>query len=166
LVPSAKKTGTYQHEVKTITPSEYLDRFGDLQPAAPPECSWGAGGYHEVWLNGSNDWIYPHLHAAAERMSALVQRFPSADGLLRWALDQAARELLLAQSSDWAFIMKTATSVEYAVRRFKTHVHRFDRCAGMAESGRYDETYLREITLRDSLFPDMDYRIFQQRPLC
>jgi 1,4-alpha-glucan branching enzyme len=160
-----RKMAYDQHDVQTITPAEYIDRFGDLQPATPPECSWGAGGYHEVWLNGSNDWIYPYLHAAAERMSALVQRIPSAEGRLRWALDQAARELLLAQSSDWAFIMKTGTSVEYALRRQKTHIHRFDRLATMVESGNYDEGYLREVAARDSLFPDMDYRIFQTRPL-
>ncbi|TAM47421.1 MAG: DUF1957 domain-containing protein [Gammaproteobacteria bacterium] len=159
-----RKMAYDQNDIQSITPAEYLDRFGDLQTVQPPECSWGAGGFHEVWLNGSNDWVYPHLHAAAERMSALVNRFPEADGLLRWALDQAARELLLAQSSDWAFIMKTGTSVDYAVKRFKTHIHRFDRCAAMAESGGYDEGYLREITERDSLFPDMDYRIFQLRP--
>jgi 1,4-alpha-glucan branching enzyme len=159
-----RKIACDQRDIKTITPSEYLDDFGDLQPAAPPECSWGAGGFHEVWLNGSNDWIYPHLHAAAERMSALVRRFPAAAGVLRWALDQAARELLLAQASDWAFIMKTGTSVDYAVKRQKTHLHRFDCCAAMAESGNFDERYLREITARDSLFPDMDYRIFQARP--
>jgi len=160
-----RKIAYDQNDIKTVTPGEYLDRFGDLQTVEPPECSWGAGGFHEVWLNGSNDWVYPYLHDAAERMSALVQRLPNADGLLRWALDQAARELLLAQSSDWAFIMKTGTSVDYAVRRFKTHVHRFDRCAAMAEGGNYDEGYLREITERDSLFPDMDYRIFQNRPV-
>lgn len=159
-----RKMAFDQNDIKSITPSEYIDRFGDLQPAMPPECSWGAGGYHEVWLNGTNDWIYPHLHAAADRMIALVQRHPEADGQLRWALDQAARELLLAQSSDWAFIMKTGTSVEYAVRRFKTHIHRFDRIAGMAESGWYDEGYLREVTSRDSLFPDIDYRMFQGKP--
>jgi 1,4-alpha-glucan branching enzyme len=159
-----RKLAFDQGDIKTLTPAEYLDRFGDLQPCAPPECSWGAGGFHEVWLNGANDWIYPYLHAAAERMCALVSRFPEADGLLRWTLDQAARELLLAQSSDWPFIMKTGTSVEYAVRRFKTHLHRFGRLAGMAESGGYDEGYLRAVTARDSLFPDMDYRIFQARP--
>ena len=159
-----RKMAYDQSDVKSITPAEYIDRFGDLQPASPPECSWGAGGYHEVWLSGTNDWIYPYLHAATERMSALVQRFPAAQGMQRWALDQAARELLLAQSSDWAFIMKTGTSVEYAVRRQKTHIHRFDRLATMAESGDYDEGYLREVAARDSLFPDMDYRIFQTRP--
>ncbi|MHB8624200.1 MAG: glycoside hydrolase family 57 protein [Sulfuricaulis sp.] len=158
-----RKIAYDQDEIKTITPCEYLDRFGDLQPASPPECSWGAGGFHEVWLNGANDWIYPHLHAAAERMIALVTRFPDAQGQQRWTLDQAARELLLAQSSDWAFIMKTGTSVEYAVRRFKTHLHRFHRLAGMLESGHYDQRYLSEVTARDSLFPDMDYRIFQNR---
>jgi 1,4-alpha-glucan branching enzyme len=159
-----RKLAYDQSEVKTIAPGEYLDRFADLQTVQPPECSWGAGGFHEVWLNGSNDWIYPYLHAAAERLNGLVQRFPNADGLQRWALDQAARELLLAQSSDWPFIMKTGTSVDYAVKRFKTHLHRFDRCAAMAESGHYDEHYLRDVTARDSLFPDMDYRIFQARP--
>ena len=160
-----RKMAYDQQDVQATTPAEYIDRFGDLQPASPPECSWGAGGYHEVWLNGSNDWIYPYLHAAAERMSALVHRFPDAQGPLRWVLDQTARELLLAQSSDWAFIMKTGTSVEYAVRRQKTHIHRFDRLATMAESGNYDESYLRDVTARDSLFPDMDYRIFQTRPV-
>lgn len=159
-----RKMACDQQDVAAITPSEYLDRFGDLQPASPPECSWGAGGFHEVWLNGTNDWIYPYLHAATERMSTLVQHYPEAQGLQCWALDQAARELLLAQSSDWAFIMKTGTSVEYAVRRFKTHIHRFDRLATMVESGKYEEGYLREINARDSLFPDMDYRIFQTRP--
>ncbi|MCR4300012.1 MAG: DUF1957 domain-containing protein [Sulfuricaulis sp.] len=160
-----RKMACDQDEIKTITPSEYLDRYSDLQPATPPECSWGAGGFHEVWLNGANDWIYPYLHSAAERMATLVLRFPDAQGEQRWALDQAARELLLAQSSDWAFIMKTGTSVEYAVRRFKTHLHRFHRCTGMVESGSYDQHYMNEIAARDSLFPDMDYRIFQNRPL-
>ena len=159
-----RKMAFDQNDVKTILPSEYLDRFGDLQPSNPPECSWGAGGFHEVWLNGSNDWMYPYLHQAAERMSALVRHFQHCDGHLRWALDQAARELLLAQSSDWAFIMKTGTSVDYATRRFKTHIHRFDRLASMAEQTGFDETYLRAVSERDSLFPDMDYRIFQTRP--
>jgi 1,4-alpha-glucan branching enzyme len=54
--------------------------------------------------------------------------------------------------------------VEYAIRRFKTHLHRFGRLASMIDSGHFDENYLREITTRDSLFPDMDYRIFQTRP--
>ena len=61
--------------------------------------------------------------------------------------------------------MKTGTSVDYAVRRTKTHLHRFQRLADMAEFGQYDHEYMRAITERDSLFPDMDYRIFSKRPV-
>lgn len=153
-----------QTEIEAITPREYLDRFGELQTAALPECSWGAGGFHEVWLNGTNDWIYPYIHDAAGRMIELVKRFPHADRQQRWALDQAGREVLLAQASDWAFIIKTGTSADYAAGRLNTHIHRFHRLADMIERDRYDEPYLREIAARDSLFPDMDYRIFQRWP--
>jgi 1,4-alpha-glucan branching enzyme len=159
-----RKIACDQGDIRAITPREYLERFRELQTAQPPECSWGAGGFHEVWLNGSNEWIYPYLHDAAERMSELVARYPDAQQHRRWALDQAARELLLAQASDWAFIMKTGTSADYAVRRFKTHIHRFHRLTDMVNRDQYDERYLQQITERDSPFPDMDYRIFQRRP--
>ena len=159
-----RKIACDQDDIRTTTPAEYLAQFSDLQTVQPPECSWGAGGFHEVWLNGNNDWVYPYLHDAAEQLSQLVRDIPDAAGDQRWALDQAARELLLAQSSDWAFIMKTGTSVDYAVKRFKTHIHRFHRCIEMATTGQYDPTYLNAITERDSLFPDMDYRVFQKRP--
>ncbi len=152
-----------QDGIQTITAARYLDDHGDrLQTASPAESSWGAGGFHEVWLNGSNDWIYPHLHGALERMVALQSRFPDCAGATRAALDQAARELLLAQASDWAFIMKSGTTVDYAVRRFKTHIHRFHRLGDMTERLRVDEHYLREVANRDNAFPDIDYRIFRE----
>ena len=159
-----RKMAYDQDEVRAITAAEFLRLGSDLETVVAPECSWGAGGYHEVWLNGTNDWIYPLLFDAGERMSRLVSMFPDAKDTHRWILDQAARELLLAQSSDWAFIMKTGTSVEYADRRIKTHLHRFDRLANMLESGHVDHGYLEAIAERDSLFPDMDYRIFSKRP--
>ena len=41
--------------------------------------------------------------------------------------NQAARELMLAQSSDWPFIMTTGSTVPYATRRFNEHTIRFTR---------------------------------------
>jgi len=70
--------------------------------------SWGEKGYSNTWLDGSNDWVYRHLHHCAELMVALARDFDDVDALHARALNQAARELLLAQASDWAFIMKTA----------------------------------------------------------
>ena len=83
-----------------------------------------------------------------------------ADGLMRRALNQAARELLLAQSSDWAFIMKTGTMVEYAVQRTQVHLLRFLRLYRQIRHERIDEWFLAEIEGKDNLFPDMDYRCY------
>src|SRR5207247_264650 len=89
-----------QQTVKNITVPEYLDRHPKIQVAQPTLSSWGYKGYCEVWLEGSNDWIYRHLHEDADRMVELAQRYAQPTSLERRALNQAARELLLAQSVD------------------------------------------------------------------
>jgi len=151
-----------QDVVKPTTPSEYLGRFGDLEVCQPPMCTWGAQGYAEVWLNGSNDWIYPHLDVAGERMVELARRYEHADGLAGRGLNQAARELLLAQSSDWAFIMKTNTTVEYAKKRTRDHVARFDYLyRALTGQCALEEPILREFEERDNVFPEIDYRVYR-----
>src|SRR5262249_48663105 len=86
-----------QQNLKTITIPQYLDRHPVNQRSEPSFSSWGYKGYCEVWLEQSNDWIYRHLHEGADRMVELARRYPHADDLRRRALNQAARELLLAQ---------------------------------------------------------------------
>ena len=53
-----------------------LDRHPQVQVAQPTLSSWGYKGYCEVWLEGSNDWIYRHLHAGADRMVELARENP------------------------------------------------------------------------------------------
>src|SRR3989454_3252165 len=137
-----RKVAFDQDVFKLTTPSEYLRMFPTQQIARPSPSSWGNKGYWEVWLEGSNAWIYPHLHVAAERMTELARKYKHGDGLVQHALKQAARELLLAQSSDWAFIMKTGTTVPYAVKRTKDHVLRFTRLYEMITRGQLDEPWL------------------------
>jgi 1,4-alpha-glucan branching enzyme len=150
-----------QDAVKPITPLEYLERHPELEVAEPPMCTWGAKGYADVWLNPSNDWIYPHLEAAAERMVELARRFPRAEGLERRALDQAARELLLAQASDWAFIMKMGTTVEYAKKRTRDHVARFTYLyRALVSELPLEEPIVADFEWRDNLFPQIDYRVY------
>jgi 1,4-alpha-glucan branching enzyme len=149
-----------QQTVKAITVPEYLDRHPRLQIAEPTMSSWGYKGYNEVWLEGSNDWIYEHLHEIAERMVALARGNPEPDPLRRRALNQATRELLLAQSSDWAFIMKTGTMVEYARERTKVHVLNFLHLHDSIVRNEIEEGWLGEIERRHNLFPDVDYRLY------
>ena len=149
-----------QMTVKPITPAEYLERYDVNQVCTPCGSSWGHKGYNEVWLNGSNDWIYRHLHVAARRMEELAGRFPDSQGLTLRALKQAGRELLLAQSSDWAFIMKTGTMVEYAVKRTKEHLARFTGLYEQLMSGRVDAGWLKDLEEKDNIFPALDPRNF------
>ena len=98
--------------------ADYLKGHPNQQVAIPSQSSWGYKGFHEYWLNHTNAWIYPHLHKGAEKMINLATKEPKDE--LEWrALNQAARELLLAQSSDWAFIMRTGTMVPYAEKTDK-----------------------------------------------
>jgi 1,4-alpha-glucan branching enzyme len=147
--------------IEAVTPSGFLEKHPDCDVSQPPMSSWGAGGHAEVWLNPANDWIYPHLDAAARRMVELARRFTSPGGLERRALDQAARELLLAQSSDWAFMMKTGTTVEYATKRTRDHLARFDTICSALVGGGVGEPALREIEERDNIFPEIDYGVYR-----
>ena len=117
-----------------------------------------------MWLDESNDWIY---RAPAPLRPADGGAGPGLPGRAarsqRRALNQAARELLLAQSSDWAFIMKTGTMVDYAVRRTKEHVLRFLRLHDQLRGGQIDEGWLSRVEARNNLFPEIDYRVY--RPL-
>ncbi len=149
-----------QGTFKTTTPIEYLERFPGNQVVTPTLSSWGNNGYAEVWLNSTNDWIYRHLHKAAERMIQAAKRHPNAEGVERRALNQMARELLLAQSSDWAFIMKTGTHTQYAVKRTKNHLERFTRLWEGLENNSVDTDYLGGIESTDNLFPDIDYSVY------
>ncbi len=148
--------------VAATTPRAYLAEYPINQVVQLSHSTWGYKGYSEVWLNESNDWIYRHLHHAAERMTELARSAQdrATDDLIRRALNQAARELFLAQSSDWAFIMKSGTVVEYAIRRTHRHLHNFMRLDREITAGQIDEPNLRVLESRHNLLPQLDYRIF------
>jgi len=149
-----------QNVFKMITPSEYLEKYPDNQVLEPSASSWGDKGYYEVWLNGANDWIYRHLHVLEERMVSLARRTPSEMGLKKRALDQAAREVLLAQASDWAFLMTAGTATAYARQRTEEHMGRFLALDEAIQSNRIDPEDLRDLESKDNIFPQIDYRVY------
>lgn len=150
-----------QSTIKLTTPSRYLKIYPKNQVVQPSPSSWGWKGYYEVWLNGSNDWIYPHLHRAAESMNDFAKKYRSPNDMQRRILNQMSRELLLAQSSDWAFIMKTGTFVEYATKRTVTHLERFHLLRSFLEKNFYNYEVLEDIERKDNIFPEIDYSIYQ-----
>ncbi|MCK8817196.1 DUF1957 domain-containing protein [Natroniella sulfidigena] len=156
-----RKIAYDQEEIKLITPSQYLDRYPINQVATPSQSSWGAEGYNQVWLNRTNDWIYPKLHRITEQMINLANRVTNPEQLEKRALNQLARELLLAQSSDWAFILKTDTMTEYANRRLNQHFKNFEKLYKQIQQNKIDQNYLNQLESKNNLFSKLDYQIYQ-----
>jgi 1,4-alpha-glucan branching enzyme len=145
-----------QKSIVLVTPWEYLRENPSQQVATPSPSSWGEEGYYKAWLNETNEWIYPHLQIAQERMTNLVQTHPHAEGLIRRALNQAGRELLLAQSSDWPFILRTGTSPGYARKRVTDHLVRFIALHEQLTATHVDGFWLDRVEAADNLFPNIN----------
>ena len=174
-----KKLHFDQTEIAAVTPGDFLDSGLPIQVQRPTASSWGENGYNKVWLNDENSWMYPYQHDAERKMTELANKYSSeANGrnttgrecavpnkVEARILNQMARELLLAQSSDWAFQIYQGTTVEYSTRRFQSHIHRFDLLAKMldgSESTLVEDqiALLTEIEDRDNLFSEIDYNVF------
>ena len=153
--------------VELASASAMVEEHRPTEVLSLPESSWGAGGNHFTWLNVDTQWMWPVVHRSELRMEQLVERFPDAEGTLAEVLNQAARELLLLESSDWPFLVTTGQAKDYATQRFTEHVDRFEKLAEAAESigsnGGQTPPWVDELRYRDNPFPTIDYRVFAER---
>ncbi len=114
-----RKLAQVQRTVRLVTAADYLALQPDLQTVRPSMSSWGYQGYSEPWLMGKNHWLYPPLFRAIEMLPDLARHAREGATPARALLDQYLRELLLAQSSDWAFLLHAETASVYAERRVR-----------------------------------------------
>ncbi|MFN5194585.1 MAG: glycoside hydrolase family 57 protein [Cyanobacteriota bacterium] len=146
--PAAGVTFTHLREV--------LAQGAPLQVCHPSPSSWGQGGYHNYWLNDANAWVVPEWQRASR---AMVRRVGRGVGSLeqRRLLTQAGRELLLAQSSDWSFILRAGTTTGLARDRIHRHLDRFWRLMDAIENGTpLPAGGLEAVERDDGLFPDLN----------
>jgi 1,4-alpha-glucan branching enzyme len=152
-------------EIELTTAHRIVTEHAPDRVLALPESSWGAGGGHFTWLNSDTQWMWPKINEAEVRMEKLVASSTGAIGAEREFLNQAARELLLLESSDWPFLVTTGQAREYAVERFEDHLARFHQIAEIVELARTEEPasfeFLRDLQERDNPFPNIDYRDFR-----
>jgi 1,4-alpha-glucan branching enzyme len=156
-----RKAAFDQNEFYLTTPSEFLETHPTQQAIKPAASTWGAKGHLEMWLDPGNAWIYPHLHVAARRMSDLARNHQrDTSHVAHRVLKQLARELLLAQSSDWAFLIKAGTANAYATKRTQDHLARFNRLHDQFVANAVDEKFLSDCEWRDNLFPNVNWRYY------
>ena len=156
-----------QAEVRPVTPSEYLSEHPVHQRLTPGASSWGKKDYFQVWVDGRayqpNCWVYRHMFRLGQRMTDLATRFRHTENaLLERALNQAGRELMLAISSDWGFLIETGQAVRYSELRITAHAARARELMRQIESDSIDLTYLCTLETADCPFAygDMDFRRF------
>ncbi|MBA2664460.1 MAG: DUF1957 domain-containing protein [Bradymonadaceae bacterium] len=140
------------------TPVDYLEQVTVHQKTTPATSTWGEASYFNVWLDESNAWIYRHMRNAETLMTELADEFKDAEGLEERALRQTGRELLLAQSSDWPFIIKTGTTVAYAVQRIEEHIENIKTLAGQIRGHAIDEAFIAKLEAKNNIFPQLDWQ--------
>lgn len=149
-------------DIRSVTLGEHLRVHGTAEDVRPAASSWGERGYNSSWLRPDTAWVYLHLHQAAGELEELVRGragMPDPDGASR-LLRQAARSLLLAQSSDWTFQMGRGDGSAYCESRLRDQLARFRFLTGAARGGRIPGEQLAAVEWMDNLFPDLDLRHF------
>ncbi|MCB1180101.1 MAG: DUF1957 domain-containing protein [Leptospiraceae bacterium] len=156
-----KKIHFDQNEITTIHPLQVLGVLPRIQSVEMDMSSWGEDGYADVWLNPSNEWIYKHVMECTVSMHEETHKYiKSADEVNKRILNQMARELLLLQSSDWPFIMKTGTMTEYAAKRIRVHTNLYLELRDMLNSENKNLERLAAIEAEHPIFEDISYDIF------
>tara|TARA_Y100001968_G_scaffold319265_1_gene350544 strand:- start:1624 stop:3189 length:1566 start_codon:yes stop_codon:yes gene_type:complete len=142
-----------KEDIKFITLKEALQINPQIQLCNPSPSSWGQGGFHNYWLNESNAWIILEWSKAGEEMVSICSKGLKKESDIR-VIEQAGRELLLSQSSDWSFILKAGTTTELARERIDLHLKRFWMLIDSIKNNKsFNPIHLKEIEKEDCIFP-------------
>ncbi|MBN1681259.1 MAG: DUF1957 domain-containing protein [Anaerolineae bacterium] len=146
--------------VDLTTASDFVEQHPPEQVIHLPEGSWGAGGTHFTWDNNETHWMWEPIHDAERTMQRMADTYKDAykNTGLRGVLNQAARELVLLESSDWPFLVTTGQARQYSVQRFSQHLERFIQLTDSVEQGAPDGELAAALWEKDRLFPDIDFR--------
>ncbi|HEX4934788.1 MAG TPA: 1,4-alpha-glucan branching protein domain-containing protein, partial [Gemmatimonadaceae bacterium] len=106
--------------LRATTAAAHLERTPPRVGTKLARGSWGRDGDFSMWLNDRVQDMWPtiwELEGAFWDVAPRALATPAAHALLA----QAARSLLLLQSSDWPFIVTTGAVADYALDRFAGH---------------------------------------------
>jgi 1,4-alpha-glucan branching enzyme len=148
-----------QRDVRPVTGSGHLQDYPARAAIRLPSGTWGANGDYTMWLSSQVAWTWERLWPLEERFWDLAPD-ALADAATRPVLAAAARQMLLAQASDWQFIISTGHVADYAVRRFIGHCEDAERLLAVLarerdlslEAGQH---LAEELDRRDQVFPEV-----------
>ncbi|MDR2900991.1 MAG: DUF1957 domain-containing protein [Treponema sp.] len=152
-------------DIQFVLPGDYLSNcpVNSYQTVVPVFSSWGSNGYAETWLESSNDWVYRHISRAINRMIELAERFPDESGLNERALNQAAREILLIQASDWPKMISNNNNADFAKHQIESSLRNFTAIFEALGSSYASPEWLTVMEETNNIFPSINYRVFRKK---
>jgi 1,4-alpha-glucan branching enzyme len=145
--------------LRATTAGGHLDAHTPRSGLRLAEGSWGANGDFSMWNGPKVAWTWPVIWDVEDRFWSLAPR-ALADERTHAILAQAARSMLLLQSSDWQFIISTGEVEDYAIRRFNGHAEDCTQLLDALASALRGDTdrgvrLARELQARDDVFRDV-----------
>lgn len=150
-------------DIRLIKPIHAIELFAEKEAVDIHPSSCGRCGYNENWLDVSNDWTWRHIIQCAKRLTDLTKRFPDETGLKERTLNQATREVLLAQSADWQDLMRERIAPDFAKRRFESFIQNFITAYESLGSNYVSTDWLTKLERRDNIFDSINYRVFSEK---
>jgi len=135
------------------TPADDLGLHPVVQRVAAAASTWGAGGHLETWLAPETAPLQAAIATRADELTRLVAG-AHATTVAGPALTAAAHHLLLAQASDWPFMITRGMSAPYARRRLDAHLAAVDRLHDAIRRGARPD---RSDLPHDRSFPTLEY---------
>ncbi|MBI1722689.1 MAG: DUF1957 domain-containing protein [Gemmatimonadetes bacterium] len=149
-----------QAAVRPVTATRHVGEHPPRTTLRLAAGSWGANGDWSMWLNDQTRWTWLRLWPLEDAFWDAAPAALTSEGA-RPVLAQAARELLLAQASDWQFIISTGAVTDYGERRFALHCDDAARLVAALAPGadasalEAAQRLAEELRRRDDLFPDI-----------
>ena len=145
--------------VRPVTAREHVAMHGKRAPAIQLTAgSWGKDGNFSYWLNDQTAWTWKRLWALEEAYWSVARKALAGGEKSRAVLAQATRSMLLAQASDWQFIISAGEAGDYATQRFDEHCGQAEDLVRALTHGRVDDATLQRaetLGAQDSVFPNV-----------
>ncbi|MCX8123992.1 MAG: DUF1957 domain-containing protein [Spirochaetes bacterium] len=133
-------------DIACVTPQELLK--ADMEIIEPVESSWGKGNDFSTWYNAKVRWYVMELEKLLYRFGRVVHENTA-------AVQQCARELMLAMASDWQFMISTQSFPDYAQKRIEDHIHASSTILDIIERGIRNDAYIQDRFEKYPVFDDI-----------
>lgn len=158
-----KMTAAGESSIELKSFSDVLGNIFNLQRLQPVTSAASGLGYGEDLLDSSNDYMVPYLQKASSRMIDISDRFPNETGLKVRLLNLGAKELMLAQSSEWAMMLHKKICPEFVADQFKYFIDAFTEVFDALGTNQVSTEWLTKIEIEHPIFPWMNFRFFSKK---